>query len=317
MTICFAEAPAKVILLGEHWVVHGGLAIATAIGIYARARGRASAQGIIVRSRELGVSEDITSCKRFCNLRKAVEYISSRVSRQPWPAEIYIESDIPMGAGMGSSAAVAVAFSACYAALGGIKPDPELVSRAAYEAEKIVHGNPSGIDNTVSAIGGFVKYRRGEGAQSLNVSSLPGAKLLVIDTGIPRSTRAAVSLFTQRLHFLGSLGKGLLSLMEQIVEEAINALKRSDVERIGILLDVAHGLLNSMGVSHEVLEEVIHIARRSGAYGAKLTGAGMGGTAIALVPEKRLTIVKNALQQRGFRVYEASLGVNGVKVVIR
>ncbi len=311
---CVVRAPAKIILLGEHWVVHGSKAVAAAVGLYARALGQRAEQGIVVSSKNLGIVEDLTSCHRFCNLWEAAQYIAASVSRRPWPARIHIESDIPIGAGMGSSAAVAVAFSACYAMLGGIKPSLNLVLRAAYAAEKIVHGNPSGIDNTVSTIGGFVLYRRGENPIRLSNVSLKGTKLLIIDTGIPRSTKIAVDVFSTRLRALHGLGGSLLELMNKVVDEAITALREDDATKLGLLLDLSHGLLNAMGVSHEALETAIHIARRSGAYGAKLTGAGMGGTAIALVPSEKAGIISSLLKERGFRVFEVEIGVNGFTI---
>jgi len=309
------QAPAKIILLGEHWVVHGSKAVAAAVGLYARAWGQEAEQGIIVSSKNMGVIEDLTSCRRFCNLWEAARHIAASVSHRPWPARIYIESDIPIGAGMGSSAAVAVAFSACYAVLGGIKPSVDLVLNAAYEAEKVVHGNPSGIDNTVSAIGGFVLYRRGEAPTRLSNVGLRGTKLLIIDTGIPRSTKVAVNLFSTRLRALKGLGESLLSLMNRVVDEAIAALQRNDASKLGLLLDLSHGLLNAMGISHEALEIAIHIARQGGAYGAKLTGAGMGGTAIALVPPEKAGSISDMLRERGFRVFEVEIGVDGFKIL--
>ncbi len=314
MLTCVAKAPAKVILIGEHWVVHGSRAIAAAVSVYARAVGRPVESGIIVSSRELGLTEDITKCRHLCNLWRSAQYIASIVSRSPWPASIRIESDIPVGAGMGSSAAVAVVFSACYALLGGVKPSVELVLRAAYEAEKVVHGNPSGIDNTVSALGGFIVYRRGEKPRRLENIELRDTRLLIIDTGVPRSTKTAVERFSKRLVELRDLGRELLSLMDRIVDRAIEALQEGSATRFGLLLDLSHGLLNSMGVSHESLEEAIHISRREGAYGAKLTGAGMGGVAIALVPRDRVARVREALTSRGYRVLETDLGVKGYSV---
>ncbi|BEP17074.1 mevalonate kinase [Pyrofollis japonicus] len=314
MIDCVARAPGKIILLGEHWVVHGARAIAAAIGLYARAIGsRSHEDGIVVRSRELGVTEDISrECKVFCNLREAVNFLAKTSGREPWPANIVIESDIPMGAGLGSSAAVAVAFSACYAALGGLSLDFSLISRAAYESEKIVHGRPSGIDNTVATYGGFMIYHKERGFTPLSDVRTENIRLLVIDTGIPRSTGKAVALFSKRLNVLGAIGYRLLNIADSIVDETVRALKEGDPAKIGLMMDVAHGLLNAMGVSHEALEEVVHLARRLGAYGAKLTGAGMGGTAIALVSESNADIITKELVRKGYKVYDVEIGVGGV-----
>lgn len=311
---CRAKAPAKVILFGEHWVVHGGRALASAIGLYSSVYAEPLGEGLVVESRNLGVVEDVSkSCRVFCNLRRSFEYIADGVL---WPARITVDSEIPVGAGLGSSAAVAVSASAAYACVGGLDVTPELVSNAAYESEKLVHGTPSGVDNTVSAFGGFLLYRRGEGFKAIRVGSLSDVTLLVIDTGVTRSTAKAVNLFTSRLKRLGSIGQDLLRLAESIVEEALHALRKGDAVRLGELMDVAHGLLNAMGVSHTELERAVHIARASGALGAKLTGAGMGGSAIALVEKERAATVAENLRRLGFQVYSGALGVQGVSVTV-
>lgn len=310
--ICRARAPAKVILFGEHWVVHGGRALASAIGLYSSVYAEPLREGVIVESRNLGVMEDVLkSCRVFCNLKRSFEYIANGVM---WPARIVVNSEIPVGAGLGSSAAVAVSASAAYACVGGRDVTPELVSNAAYESEKLVHGTPSGVDNTVSAFGGFLLYRRGEGFKAIHVGSLNDVTLLVIDTGVIRSTAKAVSLFSSRLKRLNSIGQDLLRLAEGIVEEALRAVRKGDAVMLGELMDVAHGLLNAMGVSHIELEKAVHAARANGALGAKLTGAGMGGSAIALVEKERAAAVAENLRRLGFRVYSGALGVRGVSI---
>ncbi|WP_070807888.1 mevalonate kinase [Pyrodictium occultum] len=313
---CRARAPAKVILFGEHWVVHGGRALAAAVGLYSRAYAEPADDGVVVESVNLGVREDVLhGCQVFCSLRKAFEYISSaRSSGRLWPARLIIDSEIPVGAGLGSSAAVAVSASAAYACVAGLEVAPELVSRAAFESEKLVHGNPSGVDNTVSSYGGFLLYRRGETPMPLDFGGLGDVVVVVIDTGVKRSTARAVRLFTERLHRLGGLGRELLEVAEGIIDEALRALRRGDAAGLGLLMDVAHGLLNAMGVSHVELEKAVQAARASGALGAKLTGAGMGGSAIALVEREKAPRVSEKLRELGLRVYEAALGARGVSV---
>lgn len=311
---CYAKAPAKVILFGEHWVVHGGRAIASAIGIYSRVIAEPLHEGIVVESRNLGVVEDISKgCRIFCNLKKAFEYIAGG-ERVLWPASIVIDSKVPVGAGLGSSAAVAVSASAAYACVGGLSVSPDFISRAAYESEKVVHGTPSGVDNTVAAFGGFILYRRGDGFRPIHAGRLDDVVILVIDTGVSRSTASAVEFFAGRLRRLGSIGEEMLELAENIIDEALKAISSGDAVRLGELMDVAHGLLNAMGVSHVSLEKAVHVARANGALGAKLTGAGMGGSAIALVESSRAEDVASSLQELGFRVYNGALGAAGLSV---
>ncbi|ABM80728.1 mevalonate kinase [Hyperthermus butylicus] len=311
---CAWSAPAKVIVFGEHWVVHGGLALAAAIGLRARAYGSPSESGLWVFSQLYRIGENLMeSCSRFCNLLAGFRLVASSYGRSLWPARIRIESDIPVGAGLGSSAATALAAVAAYACVGGLEPGYDVLWRAAFEAEKVVHGNPSGVDNTVALYGGFILYRRGSGFKRVEFRGMRDTRLLIVDSGVSRSTRIAVERFTVRLERLGRLGRRLLETADGIVEEALAALSRGDSVRLGELMDVAHGLLNAMGVSHPVLEEIVWIARREGALGAKLTGAGMGGTAIVLVDLEHASRVKKALELRGFRVYEVELGVPGLQ----
>jgi mevalonate kinase len=311
---CRFSAPAKVILFGEHWVVHGGLALAAAVGLraYASAERSSGGSGVMVCSRELGVCEDVLGvCGRLCWLRRGFEKLAEECGGIVSGLKVDIESDIPLGAGLGSSAAVATAvMAASSCALGCYSA--KVVWEAAFEAEKAVHGNPSGVDNTVSLYGGFIAYRRGGGFRRVK-ASLANARLVIVDSGVSRSTGRAVELFGRRFERLGALAKLLFELQERIVEEAMSCIGVGDVRRLGELMDVAHGLLNAMGVSHPALEEIVFTLRALGAYGAKLTGAGLGGSAIALFDGEKASAAAKELRKRGYRVWLAELGVEGLR----
>ena len=311
---CRSRAPAKVILFGEHWVVHGGLALASSIGVYARVTCTPQGSGLVVESPRLSVVEELRGgrCRRLCGLAKAAEYIENRLGARAG-ARCLVDSDIPPGAGLGSSAAVAAAFAAAYSCLllGGRQPPTELVNRAAYEAEKVVHGKPSGVDNTVSVHGGLLLYRRGYLMKPLPPPPAIDAALLIALTGVERSTRVAVERFTARLRILNDQASRLIELNDTVVAEALAALWRRDYEKLGALMNLAHGLLNGMGVSIPLLDEIVTRAVAAGAYGAKLTGAGLGGAAIFLAPRSRVDDVRAAMPSR-VRVLEASLAVPGV-----
>ncbi len=321
MRRCSARAPGKVILSGEHWVVHGGRALAAAVGLYAHATCREWSGDRVVIETPLGraavtgdgtVDGDPKAVPLGHAVRAALE-----LGYGFKPSICGVDSEIPVGAGLGSSAATAVAVAAAYMAYtAGEQPERSSVNRAAFEAEKVTHGRPSGVDNTVSTYGGFILYRRGSRPEPLSMPRLD-AEVLIALTGVERRTAEAVRRFTQRLEKLNNIGIGgsLASLADRITSLMLEAIARSDVATLGTLLRVSHGILNAMGVSHEKLEEIVHTAERAGALGAKLTGAGMGGAAIVLCRGDRCSAVLRSLQAKGYQVLQATLGVDGVRVV--
>jgi mevalonate kinase len=307
------SAPAKVILFGEHWVVHGGLAVAAAIGLRAYAEAeRLASEEVIICSREFNVCEDLSKgCRRFCWLKRGVERLEEMCGEKLRGLRINIRSDVPPGAGLGSSAAVATAVIGAISYLFDCY-ESNVVWDAAFEAEKAVHGNPSGIDNTVSLYGGFIVYRKGSGFQRLR-NMLTNSRIVIVDSGISRSTAKAVDIFSKRLRRLGEIGKLLFGVQERLVEEAIASMNRNEIERVGELMDVAHGILNAMGVSHPEIEKLIFELRRLGAYGAKLTGAGLGGSVIALFDRERAYDAANFLKDKGYHTWVAEVGVEGLR----
>jgi len=312
------SAPGKVILFGEHFVVEGVPAIASAIGLRVRAcvdiGVDSSRVRVIVKSDAFGEAEIYPAKppKWASQFRHIVELFGKRFG-DIIAAKITIESSLPVGAGLGSSAASAVAFTAAYGLAYGIQLPASEVSQLAFEAEKLVHGKPSGIDNTVSCYGGTILYARNEGFKPLNVNLPPSVKLVIADSGIQRSTAQAVSLVLARKQKLGKLGNMIYSVARELVLTAVDALKKADIELLGELMDVNHGLLNAMGVSLPELETLVHRARKAGAYGAKITGAGLGGTIIALVDADKIDRVVKSLNEVAARVYTTSINSPGLK----
>ncbi len=300
-------------MFGEHWVVHGGHAIAAAVGLRARASAvKTGGEGFVVCSDRFGCERVDVSCESMCWFRRIVEFVRGRCDARLSGLRVDIESGVPPAAGLGSSAAVATAAAAAVLCVAGCF-DPKLVWDAAFEAEKVVHGNPSGVDNTVSLYGGFIMYRRGQGFRRLEASIPSSARLVVVDTGVSRSTARAVEIFSERLRGLSDIGEELLHVADRVVLKAAQCLEEGDLACLGMLMDVSQGLLNAMGVSHPKLEEVVHELRWMGAYGAKLTGAGMGGSAIALIDAEKAERVVRKLAARGFRAWVVDVGVEGLR----
>ena len=189
---------------------------------------------------------------------------------------VTLTTDLPVGRGMGSSAALAVALIRARASLEGRTADFAECHRLGFDIERVFHGNPSGVDHTVSAMGGGVQYRRGQPIEPL---SLPPLTLVVIDTGIAGNTAelvAGVAALPDAETRLAAIG--------QVTQKVATAL-HGPPQVLGALLVENHRLLRDIGVSTPQLDALVDAALSAGAYGAKLAGAGGGGVVLALTED--------------------------------
>jgi mevalonate kinase len=270
----------KVILLGEHAVVYGVPALALGIDRGARAvatpveRGpsKLKVRGWNVTVRDSDEGRDLA--RAFRALLDAV-----REDRPTLPAlSVEVEADLPPGGGLGCSAAVGVAIARAV--------DPEAGDDALQERamawERIFHGNPSGVDAAVSARGGCVFFRKGEPLERVRVRG--GMHLCVGATGMASSTKSMVDAVARqrarRPEIVAKAFEGIRSL----VSNARLAVEAGDRQALGKLMDLNQMLLGGLFVSTPEIERMCALAREAGALGAKLTGAGGGGSVVALVP---------------------------------
>lgn len=242
-----------------------------------------------------------------------------------------IRSTLPVGAGLGSSAAVSVCLSAGMALAGGhvARPSgpgagsaPAFINLWAFMGEKCFHGNPSGIDNAVATYGGAVLYQRtaAAGAQ-LDLCQLPELALLLTNTKVPRSTATLVGNVadTNRQH--PEICGNILEAMGRIVQDAHALMQSRPVDRARLrqLVGLNHGLLVALGVSHPSLEQVRIIADRAGVGATKLTGAGGGGCALTVledgISQSAVEAVCREFAQVGMDTYLTALGGSGVGVL--
>ncbi len=278
------RAPGKVILVGEHAVVYGYRAIAAAVDLFTTVRlherpGRSEVE-----------DTDIWDARLADALATLVP---------PEGVGVSISSDLPTGCGMGSSAALAVAAVRAAARREGRVASFEECFERGMAIERVFHGNPSGLDHTVSAMGGAVIYRRGERATPLRVAT--PIRLVVANTGAPGDTAEMVAGVRDRKPEVELLRIGALSEMVA----ARLALGRS----VGPFLHEAHWLLRRIGVSTRELDELCRAMEAAGAEGAKLAGAGGGGIAIALVTPETEDAVRHAASRLvDDRVYAVSFG---------
>ncbi|MCE4612025.1 MAG: mevalonate kinase, partial [Desulfurococcales archaeon] len=277
MVAVVASAPAKVILVGEHFVVRGSGAIVAAIGRRVRVRVEESREGVEIESSLFKVKASPQDLEEPRNMPSEVlPFITllkqlSRMGYSIIPHRAVIESGIPVAAGLGSSASTAVAYALAYTALHGDPLKGERLFEAAMAAERIAHENPSGVDVAAAIEGGFLYYRRGERPRRIT-SGLRGVELIVADTGVKRRTSDVVRSVIETADALGEAGRLIYMAGEKVVGLALEALERGDAEKLGLAMNASHGLLSALGASSLEVDMLVNALRRAGALGAKLTG---------------------------------------------
>ena len=188
----------------------------------------------------------------------------------------------------------------------------ESIFNIALEAERFIHGTPSGIDPAISTYGGAILFQKGKGIKPLKADiDLP---LVVGDTGMKRSTGDMVAELRRRGETYPSVIDPVLKVGEEIVRSAVKALESGDIQALGELMNVNQGLLSAVGVSNEPPERLIYAEREAGVLGAKLTGAGGGGCMIALCYEEKLKDVLEAVEHMGGTAFIARKTDEGVRI---
>ena len=394
MPAFMTSAPGKVIVFGEHAVVHGKAAMAASISLRSYLLVTAlskSRRKITLRFPDIkldhtweidklpwstfsspskkkfyydlvtSLDEDLVEAMQphlvnvspnappdFRKIHHAAAssflYLFLSLGSQSFPGCIYtLRSTLPIAAGLGSSASISVCLSSALLlqirALAGPHPDQpidesvlqiERINRWAFVGELCIHGNPSGVDNTVAAGGKAVLFKRENYNQPPTVTPLrnfPELPLLLVNTRQPRSTASEVAK-------VGALKKSqpivtnlILDAIDKISESALELLSsthrggpsEATLHKLGELINLNHGLLFSLGVSHPRLERIRELVDTVGLGWTKLTGAGGGGCAITLLkPDTKaenLKELENKLEGEDFERFETILGGDGVGVL--
>lgn len=303
-----AAAPGKTILVGEHFVVYGEAAVVMAIDRHVEVAVTDREDPSIHVSSNLGFSGifmdgGYKAEKGGLAGRRILEPI--RISAQSvlnalnarCGLDIEVCSSIPTAVGLGSSGALAVATVAAVGKFLGRNLSEEEVLALSTGAEKFVHVTPSGIDQAVSTYGGVIVYSRSGGVSRLRTEmDIP---IVIGNTGIQRSTGKLVDSVRAKHRRYPEVMKIIDEAAGRLSEEFIEALKACELARLGELMDIDHGLLSAIGVSSEALNNLVYAARRGGALGAKLTGAGGGGCMIALSTLEDRRRVAEAIRRAG------------------
>jgi mevalonate kinase len=298
-----ASAPGKIILFGEHAVVYKRPAIAVPLrDVQARAVVKAESKfengRVRVQAPDINMEANLDELPPENPLATAIRGVLAVLQLKRAPAcTLRITSNIPAAAGLGSGAAVSVAIIRAFSAFLGRPLSDEHVCALAFDVEKIHHGTPSGIDNTVITYGKPVYFVKGKPIETFTI---PRPFTLVIgDTGIASPTAISVGDVRTAWQQDKDHYEAMFDAAGSIADSARQSLSIGLTETLGPLMNANHGILKKMGVSSPELDMLVETARAAGAGGAKLSGGGRGGNMIALATPTTAQRIAEKLQKAG------------------
>lgn len=323
-----ARAPGKAILFGEHAVVFGKPAIAVAVKRYAHvtitprvdSEIYAEAAGLEV-SGYLDLEEETINTQAYkfeTGLLKyvlnALKTIENRINHEVKGLNVAVEIDMPVGSGLGSSAAVTVATLAAAARYYGQELELEEVAKLAHHVELGVQGAASPIDTTLSTYGGAI-YLSPDAESLVKLHLEYDLPLVIGHTKREGNTGELVLSVKKRRDKFPEIIDPVFDSIEGVTEEARRALQEGSQERLGELMNINHGLLDALGVNTEPLSRMVYLAREKGALGSKITGAGGGGSIIAYCPGKIEEVIHEL--QLVEEAFPAEISPDGVKIEVK
>lgn len=306
----------KTILFGEHFVVHGVPGIASAVDSAADSIVKKAAKGINVTDERSG-AKGYAEKKRLQQL-ESIERMLTAMGMDPKNVgmDIWLGGNLPGFSGLGASAASSVAIARAIAEEFGLTFSDERINDIAYEAEKAYAGNPSGIDNTAATFGGLIWFKKNlsGGPNSIEQLSIrEPVEIIIGNTGIVANTKAMVAGVAERKEQKPDEYTAIFKQAEDLAHEGKAALQAFDLKQVGKLMNKNHTLLQQIEVSCKELDYLVELARKEGAFGAKMTGGGGGGCMLALTPGKKLQEkVAVAIENEGFEVLRTKIGIQKV-----
>jgi mevalonate kinase len=334
-----ASAPGKVILFGEHAVVYDKLGIAASVDLNCFVDVRASdSDKVTYEIKGAGMKKAMTKQELFDlyetvekfrreekfdeikelqkkeKLSAALFVISSLMKKYGFvPIDVVGYSDVPKNLGSSSSA-----FSATAMAVSkflGKDLSKEEICNLAYSGDVVAHGGtPSGIDNSIVTYGGYIQYRRSKGIKPLDIEfKLP---IIFVDSGQPSKTGETVPYIREQRNENRDFADNVLDSLDKISVRALDALNDRKLELIGKLMVEYYSELKKLNISTEKLDEIVEIAGKNQALGAKPTGGWGGGCCIVLVKDQeQAKKLMGVYKQNGFNSFQTKLGVEGVREI--
>jgi len=285
-------------------VVHGATAIAAAIERKVRVEA--------TRSARLTIDSRLRDPKELLPAKKVVESLYRARKAEP-RVSISITSTLADGAGLGSSAATMIAIAAATSALEGWGLDRAALVSAGDAGERLVHGNPSGIDATTSAMGGVILFKRGEEPRRVELPA--PVTLMVAFSGRRRNTGRLITRVAGMKETYPSLFTSLCESATMVSGLCAEALVKGDSPALGRLMTYSHAVLARAGASNRRLDQLVDLCLSSGCLGAKLTGAGGGGSVLAVPPpdENDARAVAEKLTKRGYDTFFTKIPTAGAR----
>ena len=306
-----ASAPGKVILFGEHFVVYGVKAILCSINKRVTVTAEKTSERKISINSKIGklelepdkpISEINSPLKPFYYLaNKSIENKDSGI-------RIQIDSEIPLGAGLGSSSACCVAGAAAIFKLFG-NISKEEVMKLAIEAERTIFENTSGADCTVCTYGGIMEYDKNKGFKKIQYK--PNFQLVIINSNIEHSTQSMVSKVKEFENKNTEEFSRLSDLESKLVEDVLKLVKENKIQEIGQKMNQNQKYLENIGISNKELTKMIRIGQES-SFGAKITGSGGGGCIFALTNESNLQNILKKFKDNNYECFSTKIDFKGL-----
>ena len=304
-----ASAPAKIILFGEHFVVYGSKAILAAIDKRVTVTSTFTENKTIKVNSQLGTIEvPISSSHEEVESEfRPFVYLANKIINSDQNAsglEITIDSDIPIGVGLGSSSACCVAAAASISELFNELPSEEIL-KMSIEAEKTIFPDTSGADCTVCTYGGMIGYPSIE-----KIDNTFELNLLIANSMIPHNTKNSVEKVNKFKENDEERFSQLCDLENGLIDEVVVAMKNNDAIAFGLKMSENQKYLEEIQVSNDTLRDMISSLKEI-SLGTKITGAGDGGCIIALVKDENMDKVP-ALLPKDKECFSAKIDTKGV-----
>ncbi|HEY7570646.1 MAG TPA: mevalonate kinase [Nitrososphaeraceae archaeon] len=317
----FASAPAKIILFGEHFVVYNNPAILVAIDKRIQVNAR------LIPDYGIHIHSDLQEPFHYTSIKSRSNRLDEIRNKPLYPIydailrsipdsfetgiDIRIKSEIPVGIGLGSSAASCVSTIAAVENLFKV-PERRAICLKAMASETIVHKGSSGADCFASTYGGIIHYIKNQGFSRINVHKIP--HLVLLNSGLKHSTRSMVSRVEEFKMQNESKFRELCKRASVICQKGMAAIQSGNIEEVGSLMNENHVLLQTLGASHEKVDELVDLCNRYGALGCKLTGAGGGGSVVALMMEKNFSKLESEAIELQYEVLPVTLDSRGLEI---
>ena len=329
-----AIAPGKVILFGEHFVVYGYPSLIASIDKFFKVKvhfTRSTINEIKIESNlgftatlqnsvlNIPVGQDEEYSEIIKKLYSVIRYLVAHIGidvRSKYRILIHLDSEIPLGGGLGSSSAFCVALTAAlFRSIGNIE-NRDKICLESINAEKILNRDTSGADCSICTFGGLGRFDRLNGFRRIS-ADFSEYRFLIIDSGVSHDTFSMIEKVSKIKNNSPKDFTSLCTRYGDIYDQVLNYLEHGDIGNIGDLLNRNHELLVSLSLSNPIIDKIINVCNSEGSLGTKITGAGGGGSVLSLLHNDDLSVIKNILKRLdllNLRYFFAKIDSEGLRI---